>query len=90
MEDRDEPLVAGFVTPGGEHGAHGLEVQPDREVRPLGRHHHDTHRGVVRQQIHGLGQVPPQVQTHGIAGLGPVQPQGGDALIFVVLDAEHG
>ena len=66
-----------------QHAPHRLEVQADREVRPPGRHHDHPHVGVLAHGLHGPGQVAPQVLPHGVAGLGPVQPDRGHGVVLL-------
>ena len=77
--------------PPGEHARHGLEVEADAEVRPACRQDDGAHGAVRGELVHGPGQVGPERRAHGVAGLGPVEPQRGDvAVAFDGEDLESG
>ena len=83
--DRARAAIDGWrAVPGsgwsGQPG-HGLQVQPDREVRSPGRHHHGPDLRVGADGRHGQGQIGPEGRPHGVALLGPVQPQGGHVAV---------
>ena len=70
MEGRDDPSPAAPPLSAGEHAAHGLQVEADGEVRPLGRDDDGPHTRVSGQRVHGPRQVPPQVHPMALRASG--------------------
>ena len=66
---------------------HALRSSPTLKCGPVAATTTARTDGVADSCGHGQGQVVPEVRAHGVAGLGAVEPEGGD--VAVALDGEH-